>query len=105
MADLTGADVRSFFVVAAAIVVFVGGILAIIAQIKNLRKPSSDFAHWRIQTDTKLDNDNKRLKTLEEGNRALCRGMLALLNHEITGNSIEKLKDAQTGINNYLIER
>ena len=105
MADLTGADVRSFFVVAAAIVVFVGGILAIIAQIKNLRKPSSDFAHWRIQVDTKLDNDNKRLKTLEEGNKALCRGVLALLNHDLHNGNSDEMEKAQQSINDYLIEK
>lgn len=35
----------------------------------------------------------------------MCRGMLALLNHEITGNSIDKLKDAQADMTDFLIQR
>lgn len=46
-----------------------------------------------------------RNDSLEIGQRALCRGVLALLSHEINGNSVEKLQDAQTGINNYLIDK
>ena len=46
-----------------------------------------------------------RLNTWEDGQKAQCRGVLALLSHEINGNSIDKLKAAQDGINDYLIER
>ena len=42
MDKLSGADVKSFFVVLAAIVVLVGGILSVIKQIREWRKPSVD---------------------------------------------------------------
>ena len=35
----------------------------------------------------------------------LCRGMLALLSHEINGNSVDKLRKAQDELTNFLIER
>ena len=53
----------------------------------------------------KLDRDNRRLNDLEEGNRVICRGILALLSHEINGNSKDKLTSSQQEITNYLIER
>lgn len=55
--------------------------------------------------EAKLDRDHKRLTALEEGNRELCRAMLALLNHEITGNSVDKLKVAQEALTSYLVEK
>ena len=69
--------------------------------------------------DDKLANDNALLKahtrTLEEhqdqisaiqaGNKVLCRGILALLSHEINGNSNDKLRASQAEITNYLIEK
>ena len=42
---------------------------------------------------------------LEEGNRVICRGILAMLSHEINGNSKDKLISSQQEITNYLIER
>lgn len=71
------------------------------------------------EVDRKLSNDKtliedhtqklllltNRINNWETGQKAQCRGVLALLSHEINGNSIDKLKAAQDGINNYLIER
>lgn len=105
MDKLTGADLRSFVVVLAALVVLAGGILSLAKNWRDLRKPSDDLVKWRRDTDEKLDRDNKRLNTLEDGNKVLCQGMLAMLNHEITGNSIDKLRIAQEAMQNYLINR
>ena len=71
------------------------------------------------EIDKKLANDNALIKThtrvLEQhqeqikayyaGNKVLCRGILALLSHEINGNSSDKLKASQQEITNYLIEK
>ena len=105
MDKITGSDFKSFIVVLAALVVFIGGVLSLAKNWRDLRKPSEDVTKWRRDTDEKLKRDNGRLTTLEDGNRALCQGMLALLNHEITGNSIEKLKKAQETMTTYLINR
>lgn len=108
MDKLTGADVKSFFVVLAAIVVLVGGILSVIKQIREWRKPSVDSSleeqHWRRETERKLDNDNKRIAVLEEGNKALCHGVLALLSHEINGNSVDKLQAEKDKMTTYLVD-
>lgn len=46
-----------------------------------------------------------QLSEIEEGNKVLCRGILALLSHEINGNSDDKLRASQVEITNYLIDR
>ena len=52
-----------------------------------------------------LDNDNKRLKALEEGNIVTQQALLALLSHALNGNDIDSLKEAKTKLENYLIEK
>jgi len=105
MDKITAVDFRGFIVVLAALVVFVGGIMGLIKNWRDLRKPSDDLVKWRRDTDDKLDRDNKRITSLEDGNKALCQGMLAMLNHEITGNSVESLKESRDTMQKYLINR
>ena len=62
-------------------------------------------AEWRKDVDEKLGKDNKRIASLEEGNRVICRALMALLSHEINGNSNEKLVKALADLNDYLIEK
>lgn len=98
-------DFQTFIAVA---FVILGGIATVgkaVDVIKGWRKPAKTNEERLTLCESKLAADNKRLENLEVGNKALCRGMLALLSHEINGNSIDKLKEAQAGINNYLIEK
>lgn len=68
------------------------------------KKLSND--NTRIGERTReLEEHRKRMDSMETGQRAICRGVLALLSHEINGNSVDKLKEAQTGISNYLIDK
>jgi hypothetical protein len=60
---------------------------------------------WRDKVDLKLDNDNERLGTIEEGNRATQRALLALLDHGIDGNNVEQMQEAKKNLQNHLINR
>lgn len=51
------------------------------------------------------NEDHERLKTLEKGNEVICKCMLALTDHEITGNGQEQLKKAKEEMHNYLIAK
>lgn len=61
-------------------------------------------AQVKENTD-KLNKDYERISSIEETNRVLCECMLALLNHEITGNSIEKMKESRDKMEKYLIRK
>lgn len=105
MENITSAQIRDFAVVLAAIL----GAIALFGNAlkawKEMKKPHDDFSAWRRGVDEKLANDNARLKSMEDGNKVVCRGILALLSHEINGNSDEKLRESQQEITNYLIDR
>lgn len=105
MGDVTGADVRGFFVVLAAAVVLIGGVMNIIKAWKDLRKPAASMSKWKDETDTKLANDNKRLGNLEQANKVLMQAQLAMLDHMITGNSDAKMRAAREALSEYLINR
>ena len=105
MDKLSLEQIRDFVIVLLAILAFVILLANAIKALKDWRKPHDDRESWRRAVDDKLNRDNKRLSDLEEGNKVICRGILAMLSHEINGNSNDKLLASQQEITNYLIER
>lgn len=105
METLTSSQIRDFLIVLIAIGGFVVLIGNVIKIVKDWHKPTRDLDIWRSEVDRKLDNDNRRLASIEEGNKVVTRGMLALISHELNGNSSDKLKASQQEITDYLIER
>lgn len=51
------------------------------------------------------NEDHRRIKNVEEGQMHLCKAMLAMVDHSVSGNSIDKLKQAKEDLQNYLIEK
>ena len=54
---------------------------------------------------TYFDRDNRRLNSLDEGNRVTQQALLALMSHAINGNDIEKLSRAKDDLESYLINK
>lgn len=52
-----------------------------------------------------LDNDDKRLKAIDEGNKITQQGLLALLKHALNGNDTDALKVAEKNLEEYLINK
>lgn len=52
-----------------------------------------------------IEDIDREIAEVDKGNKVLCRGILALLSHEINGNSNDKLLASQQEITNYLIEK
>ena len=98
MDKITPEALTTFLWVSAALVAFA---LAVWALVDKIKKASE----WKKSIMDKLDRDKTRIDSLEAGNKVICRGILALLSHEINGNSADKLKDAKDELTNYLIER
>ena len=105
MENITMDQIKDFAIVLlalAGVVVLIGNL---IRTIKEWHKPQDDLATWRRSVDTRLSNDHERLENMEKGNKVICRGILALLSHEINGNSVDKLMKSQSEMTDYLIER
>ena len=56
------------------------------------------------QVEKHLDNDNKRLQEIEKGNRITQQSILALMRHAIDGNNIDQLREAESNMQEYLIQ-
>lgn len=98
--------------VASAFVLLSNAAEKIVKAYKAARAPSQKqderlaaLEAWRRTVDSKLDKNNCRLESIEEGNRASQRALLALLDHGIDGNNIEQMQTAKETLQNHLINR
>jgi len=76
-----------------------------IKAIKEMTKPAKDLAGRVDEIEGHLANDKRRLDEQEEAQKLLLRSMLALLEHEISGNGKEQFKALKNDISTYLINR
>ena len=67
-------------------------------KLANDKVRIDDHALW-------LARHTEQISAIEESQKVLCRGILALLSHEINGNSDDKLRASQQEITNYLIDK
>ena len=73
--------------------------------VKEWKKPSDDLKLTVNKHDALLDNDNKRLKDIEDSNQMILKCLLVIINHSITGNGIEKMKDIREELQDFLINK
>ena len=100
-------EIQTFFVVLQAIC----GAITTLGGVINL------FLNWHKQSritrhDEELKDHETRIRDLEEKTKdqdgfikVLCHSILALVSHEINGNSTEKLMDAQKELQDFLVNR
>lgn len=112
-ATFTVSEVYSMVMAICGAIITVSAAIAVIFKAYQVLKKPEKTQDERITTlenevgelKKYLDNDNKRLKTLEEGNRVTQQAILALLSHALNGNDIESLKEAKDKLQNYLISK
>ncbi len=99
-------------------------ILALAGAIITLGGATSVLKRWwtnskGMKNEEKINKLDKRVENVEsktqrlerhqdeqeEFTKIMCNSMLALLNHSITGSSVEKLKEAEEEIQQYLINK
>ena len=96
----------------AVILLLVGVYNTIMSAIKNareekrLREQPVNTLESTVEDHTeKLKNDHERITQLEESNRIIMRALMAVMSHEVNGNSTEKLQKSMDEIQQFLIER
>ena len=73
---------------------------------KKLKNSPIESLKQRVDAhDGMLKRDKERIDAMDEENKIMMRGIMALLSHEINGNSTDKLKASLSEINDYLIKR
>lgn len=71
----------------------------------EIRKPSEDLKAKVEQHDELLKNDNERLKEIEQSNKMILNCMFVIINHDLTGNGIDKMKETRDELQEYLINK
>jgi len=96
----------------AVILLLVGVYNTIMSAIKNAREekklkdqPVNTLESTVSDHSEKLKNDHERITALEESNRIIMRALMAVMSHEVNGNSTEKLQKSMDEIQQFLIER
>jgi len=84
-----------------------GGLAIIVAGITSITKMMSPFKDLKVKVE-KHEND---IKEIEENmdracsmQREICKSLIVMMNHEITGNSVDKLKQRQEDLQKFLID-
>lgn len=97
------------------ILAFFGGLVCISGGVSVIIKLLSPFRKLKTQVEEheeKLQSDYQKfeameeaIKSIEDSNKVICKSLLVLMNHEITGNSIDKLKAQKEAMEQYLIDK
>lgn len=74
-------------------------------KIQEIEEKMKVFEDRLKKHEEYFNNDNKRLLAIEEGNRVTQKAILALMSHAINGNDIDKLKEAENSLREYLINK
>lgn len=100
---------------ASALVAIAAGMVTISKAWELIRKhlhPEADMRPTLDRHGELLDKDNRRLNEVEEqmmemrkGINVICQTQLAQLNHELTGNNIDRVREARDKLNDYLVNR
>ena len=86
----------------AASIVTLGGAGAIIA---GLIRPYKKLAARVDKLEKSQSCDHKEIGIIEKGIEKLCKCTLAITDHELTGNSVDKLRKAKDEMQDFLIEK
>lgn len=73
--------------------------------VKEFKKPNDDLKKKVEKHDELLDTDNRRLGDIEESNKMMLQCLLVMINHNITGNGIDKLKETRDELQEFLIKK
>ena len=105
MEKLTLTQVRDFVIVLLAVMAFIVLLGNTIKVFKEWSSPAMSEAEWRRGVDATMKESTERIDTLEAGNKVICKALIAMLSHEINGNSTDKIKQALSDLNDYLIDK
>ena len=97
-----------FSITSSQILAFCGLVTALYGVwkiVKEMKKPGDDLKETVERHSQFLDKDNRRLKEVEESNQMILKCLYAILNHEITGNNVDKLTARRDELQEYLIDR
>ena len=104
MENLSLVQIRDFGIVFLALLAFVVLLGNVIKTVKDWLKPKKENDDWKAEIDDTMQDNTERIKRLEDGNQLMMKALIALMNHEINGNSVDKMQAALGELNDYLLK-
>ena len=99
--EFLGIGLEKLLVLAAAIVLIGNMAKTVGAWLNPIKKLVEDVeAH-----ETKLKSDDKRITQQENDMQMMLKCMLVLMNHDIDGNGVDKLKSTRDELQEYITNR
>ncbi len=93
-------------VIGAGVLTIFNVIDKIVTKVKEAKEPTQDLEKRVAELERKiLENYDKRIADIEQGNKVTQRAILALLEHAIDGNNKNQLIRAKDNLNDYLTDR
>lgn len=90
-------------------IITLGGATAVISRwltpVKNLIARVDQLEQDVKNQKTCQNGDHDRIADVERGNEKICKCVLAIINHELTGNSVDKMREARDEMQDYLIQK
>lgn len=109
MEALKYSDWQTFIMVLLAFCAAVVLVLNAVEKIRALFQPRSrregTVQEQLASHERRLNKDHERLTRLEEDSKMTLRTMSNLLEHQITGNGIEKMRQTFNDLQEYLVKR
>lgn len=84
-----------------------GGLAIVVAGISSITKMFSPFKELKSKVeehDTIIQNMKTEIDNQTSMQKEICKTLLVMMNHEITGNSIDKLKERQDDLQKFLVD-
>lgn len=82
-------------------VITVGAAAAVIWKII---KPFKQALEKIAEHEKRLNSGEERFEEISQAGKMQCRCLLVLIDHEITGNSVENLKSMKRELQNFLVD-
>lgn len=105
-------EIATVLYICTAVTTISAAVTVIVSWINKAKEPNARQNLRLDQLETKiekismyLDNDNVRIKAIEEGNKVTQKALLALMSHAINGNDTDKLEEAKNSLEQYLINK
>ena len=103
--DITAQTILAFF---GGITIIAGGTSAIFKlfnPVRKLKEQVEQHEQKLIKDFERINEIDATLCDIEEYDKVICKSLLVLLNHEITGNDVAKLKKQRDDLEQFLINK
>lgn len=87
------------------LLVLIAGLTTIVGFITRMTSPFTDLKKRMDKIEEHQNNDNERLKVLENDTKMILKATRVLVAHSVNNNSTGELKKVQNEMDEYLINK